>query len=53
MSFDFYTSAFHPKALNNVCLMWQVFWLSLLLNTFPFRLERNSGMQIQLVSGER
>jgi hypothetical protein len=20
MSFDFYTSAFHPKALNNVCV---------------------------------
>jgi len=29
MSFDFYTSAFHPKALKNVCLMWQVFWLGL------------------------
>ena len=40
MSLDFYTSAFHPKALNNVCPdsyreNWQVFWLGVYFNAFP------------------
>jgi hypothetical protein len=43
MSFDFYTSAFHPKALNNVCVdvAGLLAWVSLI--AFPSRLCRDSG----------
>jgi hypothetical protein len=48
MSCDFYTSAFHPKALKYVCLMWQVFWLGL---TEHLPVFTDSGMKIQQVNG--
>jgi len=35
--------AFHPKALNDCLLNWQVFWLSRFSDTFPFQFSRNSG----------
>jgi hypothetical protein len=36
------TVAFPPKA-NSENPFWQVFWLGLLLNTFPSRFKRDSG----------